>query len=287
MNTAVQSQITEIVRRSRSNLAFALACLPRERREDMHTFYAFCRVVDDLADDEDIPLIDRREGLERWRRIVVDGGAPDLSRFEEAVVALRDHYRIPSLEMQEIIDGVSMDLEPMRFPDWAALELYCYRVACCVGLVSIRIFGCRMPRSHDYAVELGHALQLTNILRDIRGDWQNGRRLYLPQDVMASAGYTEADIAGTRYNDAFFSMMRVMIDRAHQHYAAARAAITPEDSLPLLAPETMHRIYSETLSLLEIDGCRVYDIRYSLPKLRKARLVATSWVHGLAGRFFS
>ncbi len=275
----------EIVRNSRSNLAFALASLPRQRREDMYIFYAFCRLVDDIADDEGFSVPERQAGLQRWRE-VVRGGAENLNSLEEAVTGVQRRYDIPAGEMEEIIEGVSMDLEPRRYANWEELSRYCYQVAGCVGLVSTRIFGCRSPRSRDYAINLGYALQLTNILRDIHGDWENGHRVYLPLNEMAAAGYTEEDIARGRVNDAFLHLMHGLITRARHYYDAAVADLTEEDRLPLQASETMRLIYSETLDLLEKDGCRVYDQRYRLPKWRKAQLVARAWFRGVRARLF-
>ena len=274
----------EIVKRSRSNLAFALACLPKRRRRDMYIFYAFCRVVDDIADDEGWTTPQRLEALERWR-VVVRGGAPDLEPFENDLLELRDRYQIPPGELLEIIDGVAMDIEPRRYRTWEELKLYCYRVAGCVGLVSIRIFGCKDAQSREYAINLGYALQITNILRDIRADWENGQRIYLPQDEMAAAGYSVADLAGMRHSDAFVLLMRQQASRARDYYHLARAALTKRDRRPLLAAEAMRRIYSETLDLLEEDGYHVFDQRYRLSNLRKARLVAGAWTKGVFGRW--
>ena len=282
---SVSQDVSEIVRKSRSNLAFALASLPKERRHDMYVFYAFCRVVDDIADDEGMSVEERRAGLLRWRD-VLHGRAAELTPLEESLAAVKARRGVPVEEMEEIIEGVSMDLEPRRYANWEELRVYCYRVAGCVGLVSTRIFGCRSPRSRDYALDLGCALQITNILRDIRADWENGRRLYLPQDEMAAAGYTEDDIAHGRENDAFRRIMAQQIARARHYYKQAEANLPAEDRVPLLASETMRRIYSETLDLLERDGCHVYARRYSLPKWRKAQLVAAAWLRGLAARLF-
>ncbi len=285
MTTA--QEIESIVKKSKSNLAFALACLPRERRQDMHTFYAFCRVVDDLADDEDIPMSQRLAGLHRWQHLLSGAGAGEPSAFESEVMAVCQRHQIPHALMSEIVTGVSMDLEPLRFADWPALERYCYRVASCVGLVSIRIFGCHQSASEEYAVRLGHALQLTNILRDIGADWENGGRLYLPLSELAAAGGTEATIASGQPSPALTQVMEALIRRARAHYAAAAALVTAEDRLPLLASEAMRHIYSETLDLLEADGGRIFEKRYSLPKFRKAQLVANAWLKGLLGRWKS
>lgn len=273
----------DIVKRSRSNLAFALACLPKRRRQDMYVFYAFCRVVDDIADDDGWTTPQRLEALDRWRA-VVRGDAEDREPFEDDLLELRDRYEIPAEEMLAIIDGVAMDIEPRRYQTWEELKLYCYRVAGCVGLVSVRIFGCRDPKSREYAINLGYALQITNILRDIRADWENGERVYLPQDEMAAVGYTVEDLAALRHNDAFNLLMRQQVARARDYYHLARTNLVKRDRRPLLAAEAMRRIYSETLDLLEEDGYHVFDQRYRLSNLRKARLVAGAWTKGLFGR---
>lgn len=279
----MSTDAADIVRRSRSNLAFALACLPKQRRHDMYVFYAFCRVVDDLADDEGLPLEQRRAGLARWSD-VIHGRAANLNELESTVVAVQQRHAVPAQEMDEIIAGVSMDLEPRRYANWEELERYCHRVAGCVGLVSTRIFGCQAPQSRDYALALGNALQITNILRDIHDDWANGRRIYLPQDEMAAAGVTEDDLARGQVTEPFLQLMAQQIARARRYYKVAEAALTDQDRIPLLASEAMRRIYSETLDLLEKDGCRVFDQRYSLPKWRKAQIVAGAWLRGLWAR---
>ena len=211
--------------------------------------------------------------------------ATDREPFEEDLLDLRLRYEIPAEEMLAIIDGVAMDIEPRRYQSWEELKLYCYRVAGCVGLVSIRIFGCRDEKSRDYAINLGYALQITNILRDVRADWENGQRIYLPLEDLEAAGYTVADLAAMRYNAAFSLLMRQQVSRARDYYHLARAAIVKRDRRPLLAAEAMRRIYSETLDLLEEDHYHVFDQRYRLSNLRKARLVAGAWTKGLFGRW--
>lgn len=273
----------DIVKRSRSNLAFALACLPRRRRHDMYLFYAFCRIVDDIADEPGWTTEQRTTALDRWRG-VVRGTAPEPEPFEIDLLLLRKRYGIPAEDMISIIDGVAMDIEPRRYQTWEDLKHYCYCVASCVGLVSIRIFGCHDARSRDYAINLGYALQITNILRDVRADWENEQRIYLPIEEMQAVGYTPADLAKFRYNDAFVILMRQQVSRARDYYHLARASMVKRDRRPLLAAEAMRRIYSETLDLLEDDGYHVFDQRYRLSNLRKARLVASAWTKGLLGR---
>ena len=156
----------EITRKANSNLAFALRVLPPAQRDDAVVFYAFCRQVDDIADDPGLPLDQRRNGLDAWTRGLTHGFESPAG-LERAIADLRDRLGIPNGLLLEIIDGCRADLQPQRFATWPDLQQYTRKVACAVGLVSIRIFGCTNPAAEDYAIALGHALQLTNIIRDV------------------------------------------------------------------------------------------------------------------------
>ena len=154
----------------RSALAFIL--LPREKREAMSALYAFCREVDDVADDEAVPVPERRARLAEWDadiRAACEGREPSFPVNRELRPFIA-RYKLPLTLFQELIRGVEMDLDTQRYEDWAGLDLYCYRVASVVGLLSIEIFGYTDSACRDYAVHLGKALQLTNILRDVRED---------------------------------------------------------------------------------------------------------------------
>src|SRR5436190_14171878 len=159
-----------ITRKSASNLALAFVLLPKAKRDGMSALYAFCREVDDCADDESIPADQRRQQLNRWRedvRLACDGGAPQMAVNRELQTVIRK-YRLPFRYFDELLQGVEMDLEIKRYDTYRDLELYCYRVASVVGLLSIEIFGYLRPACRDYAIYLGKALQLTNILRDVK-----------------------------------------------------------------------------------------------------------------------
>lgn len=270
----------QIVKKSRSNLAFALSCLPRARREAMIIFYAFCRVVDDLADEPGFTLEERQAGLDRWKD-VVRGRAAGLTSFETQVQGMMQAHGVPAEEMLEIIAGMEMDFEPRRFATWEELRQYCYRVACCVGLASIRIFGCTAPQSRDYALHLGYALQITNILRDIRGDWENGQRLYLPLDILARHGVSEQDIAAGQATPHVVAAVMEIAGMARGQYALAGQNLTRQDRLPLLAAEAMRRIYSETLA--QIQGERaagIFSRRYRLSTFRKGLILLGAILRG-------
>jgi len=266
----------EIARKAKSNLAFALACLPARRRQDMVTFYAFCRVVDDIADEDGISVRDRRIQLGAWRRMVRHEQEP-ADALARAVVALPAHHGFEIGLLEEIIDGVSMDLEFRRYDTFAELEKYCYKVASVVGLVSLRIFGLPPGVGEEYAIKLGLALQLTNILRDVRADWENGGRVYLPQEDLATFGYHEADIAASRYNAAFPKLMAFQSERALEFFAAARRAFPHAHAGRLQSAEAMRRIYEQLLHKMRADGFRVYEKRYRLNNLAKAMILLGSW----------
>lgn len=257
----------EIVRRSGSNLAFALAVLPRAKREAMEVFYAFCRLVDDLADDPGIPMGERRASLERWRSLVRgEGTAPPRPGIETEFRALRRNYPIRTEDLEAILDGVAMDLVPQRFATVTDLDAYCYRVACAVGLASIEIFGYTDPAARDYARELGYALQWTNILRDVGEDAAEGR-LYLPLEELRRFGLDEAAILSGKPDRAKFGrLMKRCAAIARARYREAEAALPKADRSSMRSAELMRRIYSGILEAMERDGFRVFEKRYRLPK---------------------
>ena len=168
-----------ITKKSNSNLAFAFRCLPKEKRNDLITFYAYCRIIDDIADDTVMPISEKMEAFEYWKHGLL-WGFKNNAEVENDILRIRDQYDIPTQLFLDLIKGCEMDLEPMRFETWELLQTYTYRVACVVGLISLHIFGANLHRSRKYALKLGHALQLTNILRDVGEDLDNGGRIYLP-----------------------------------------------------------------------------------------------------------
>lgn len=258
----------EITRASKSNLALAFIALPRDRRDDITVFYAWCRVIDDIADDPGTPRADRLAALEGWRQALREPAAGE-SSLAAPVRGLIEKYRLPLEHFFEIIAGVEMDLDGANYVTWEDLRLYCYRVASAVGLISIEIFGCREPESKDYAIELGLALQLTNILRDVGEDWRNGGRIYLPREDLARFGYTADDLAAGRRNAAFLELMHFEAARAREHYARAVALLPATDRHALTAAEIMREIYSRLLALMERDEFHVFNQRYSLARLAK------------------
>jgi phytoene synthase len=267
------STASEITRKAKSNLAFALNVLPRERREDMVVFYAFCRIMDDLADDVGMACDDRARRLEAWKNGIVYGfNAPD--DFQCEVVSLIERRQIPTDLLVAVIDGCRMDLQPQRFQTWDDLSGYIWKVACAVGLVSIRIFGCTDPASERYAVALGHALQLTNILRDISEDLANGQRIYLPLADLARFHYTEQDLTERVRDDRFLALMDFEAERAESFFREASEALPAADLNPLLPARIMGEIYHLLLEKMRDDRFRVFEKRYRISKARKLAILS-------------
>ncbi|MBK1833756.1 phytoene/squalene synthase family protein [Roseibacillus ishigakijimensis] len=275
------SEAREITRKAKSNLAFALLSLPKENREDVTVFYAFCRCIDDIADDLGTSLADKKSGLEHWRQ-VLRGEVPSPTPLEQAVLTLREKHAIPREHFLNLIEGCEMDLHPQRFQTWEDLQTYTHRVASTVGLVCLPLFGARHPDSPAYAETLGHALQLTNILRDVGEDLDNGNRIYLPLADLARFDYHEDDLVAKVYDDRFRALMQFQADRASQLYAQALSLLPAADRDPLLAAEIMRSLYQRLLEKMEEDGFRVFDRRYRLSKGRK---IGTLFVQGLLTRF--
>jgi phytoene synthase len=266
------SEAHEITRKSQSNLAFAFFSLPKATRLDITTFYAFCRHVDDAADDPEIPLSERRHWLQGWRRWLVQA-EPDEPGFASELRILINKYQIDGQLFEEILLGVEMDLEPVRFQDFEALHRYCYRVASAVGLVSIEIFGYRNSQCKEYARKLGIALQLTNIIRDVDKDLRNGGRVYLPLGELKMFGYSEEALRGRNYNSAFVRLMQFQAERAHSFFREATRLLPSEDRRSMVAAEGMRAIYHALLRRMEKDRFRLFDKTYRLNHLEKATIM--------------
>ncbi|MCF7669187.1 MAG: presqualene diphosphate synthase HpnD [Verrucomicrobia bacterium] len=270
-----------VTRRSASNLALAFIVLPREKRCAMTALYAFCREVDDIADEEGPEEAERRDRLAEWREDVsrIFSGAEPGIRINKELQPFVRKYNLPFELFDELLKGVEMDLGKKRYNSRKELDLYCYRVASVVGLLSIEIFGYENPRCKDYAVALGRALQLTNILRDIRDDAQRDR-IYLSLDDMKAFGVTEEDILQSVYSERFSALARSVADRAAGFYTAAGDLLPPEERRSMIAAELMGAVYWRLLRKMRSTGFRVFDNRrVRLTKPRKLAIIIGTWLH--------
>ncbi len=272
-------QAQAITQRSGSNLALGFRLLPRAKRDGMAALYAFCREVDDVADDETVPEQKRRETLRQWRedvRRACDTAAPQFVVNRELQPVIRK-YQLPFEYFDALITGVEMDLDIKRYETYEELELYCYRVASVVGLLSIEIFGYKDPRCKEYAIQLGKALQFTNILRDVGSDADRGR-IYLPQAELRRFKVKPEDILEHRYTPEFFQLAQSFAARGKQFYAAARAALAPVDRKSMIAAELMALVYWNLLRKLERNGFQVMDPNPTrLNKGQKLFLILKAW----------
>jgi len=270
--------VARLARKSRSNFFYAFVFLPRAQREAIFAVYAFCRIVDDIVDERCGDPAAQRRQLEEWRQEIarVFEGRPVHPAAQRLQEALR-RFPIPRAALLDIIDGVEMDLEQSSYETFEALHPYCYRVASAVGLCTIEIFGYRDPAARDYAVDLGIALQLTNILRDVEPDARMGR-VYLPQVDLRRFGVTGADLAGGRYTPAFVELMRFEAARAREYYARAWRALPAGDRRRLFAAEIMGRTYFALLEAMEARHFQVFGERVSLPAPRRIRIALQHWV---------
>ena len=264
----------------KTSFYYSFLVLPKAKRDVIVAVWDFCRAVDDAVDLESDPA-KARVALEEWRREVgrVFCGAP-LTRQGMALQTLASPFTLPREQFDALIDGVGMDITPRRFQTFAELEPYCLRVASSVGLICAEIFGYRDPVVREYARDLGVALQLTNILRDVCVDYTQGR-LYLPVDDMTRFGVTEDDIArecrgagaGVE-SPAVRALLEFQAKRAHEFFAKASRVLPEAERRAVLAAEIMRAIYEETLGRIEAEGFDVFSRVIRLRRVTQARIAA-------------
>ena len=275
-----------ITQKSASNLALAFVLLPKAKRDGMSALYAFCREVDDVADEESVPVETRRGQLAAWRedaRRACTGGKPEFAVNRELQSVIQQHPGLSFELFDDLIRGVEMDLDIKRYPNHAELEQYCYRVASVVGLLSIEIFGYTNPRTREYAVHLGRALQLTNILRDVQTDAGRGR-IYLPLDELTRFGVSEAEILEGRYSPRFEQLAASVAERAKHFYRLARETLPPEDRRAMAAAELMGSVYWRLLEKLEARQFNVFGPELTrVSKGQKILLILRTWLRIASG----
>ena len=269
-----------ITRKSASNLALAFVLLPRPKRDAMSALYAFCREVDDVADNETVPVETRRGRLAEWRADVkraCENQPPQFPINREFQPVIRQ-FNLRFELFDDLLKGCEMDLDIKRYQNFEALEVYCYHVASVVGLLSIEIFGYKNPACRDYAVYLGKALQFTNILRDVRADAGRGR-IYLPQTELAKFNVTEDDILNSKYSDRYYALAGGVAARAKNCYQLAQKNLPAEDRKSMAAAELMGSVYWRLLKKLESNRFNVFGPQQlRLTKPHKLALIFRSWL---------
>lgn len=263
---------------SGSSFYYSFLFLPKPRREAITALYAFCREVDDVADEcSDIQVA--RTKLAWWRAEVANlyAGNPQ-HPVTQAIAPAVGEYNLAEEHFLEIIDGMEMDLDQNRYRDFKELQLYCYRVASVVGLLSAAIFGYTDRRTLKYAHDLGLAFQLTNIVRDVGEDARRGR-IYLPLNEMENYGVSEADILESRESENVRRLLQSQIERAQGYYERALAELPAKDKKAQRTGLIMAGIYRTLLDEIQRGGCeKVLNQRISLTPLRKLWLAWRTWV---------
>ncbi|MGH7963114.1 MAG: presqualene diphosphate synthase HpnD, partial [Candidatus Binatia bacterium] len=277
-----------ITRKSSSNFYHAFHLLPLEQQNGLCALYAFCRFLDDITDQPGASSQRQNGNRTEYLATLLDTWREELRHCytgtprHPIAQALADTVRRFSIRQEHlagIIDGVEMDLSRTRYQTFTELYDYCYHVASLVGLVCIEIFGYRNAGARDYAVNLGVALQLTNILRDVGEDAQRGR-IYLPSEDLARFGYSEQGLSAGVYNDAFVQLMTFEGKRASEYYRRAVAYLAPEDRRTLAAAEAMRLIYQRLFDKLVACHFNVLGTRVTLPTSYKIGLALAAWARG-------
>jgi phytoene synthase len=261
--TATQAYIPTLDQNRQSNFYFSFLILPKPKREAIETIYAFCRTTDDIVDEAGDEG-EKYEHLLAWtdelkRSLYGISNYSLLNRLATIII----RFRIPVEHFYELIKGMEMDLTKKRYESFAELEQYCYRAASTVGLICAEVFGYNNEQTRQYAINLGIALQLTNILRDLKADAKRGR-IYLPQEDLRKFGYTESELLENVYNDRFVALMKFECDRARHYFRKAKAYLAEEDKPLFSAARTMGNIYYLLLRRIESIHYDVFSKRVRL-----------------------
>ncbi len=266
-----------ITREAAGNFYYAFVTLPRARRRAMYAAYAYCRLCDDLSDD-DLPIAEKAARIAGIDARLEDAraGNPDGPVFE-ALAHAANEFTIRYDDLREVARGVEMDLTISRYETFDDLATYCYRVASVVGLICITICGYSDERAREYAIDLGLAMQLTNILRDVREDAERGR-IYIPQEDLRRFGYSEADLLAGTVNDQFRSLMEFEVARAREYFERGKHLLKLMPVRTRAFPAVLGGLYGRVLDRIEARDYNVYEGRVGLSTREKVGLAVRLWI---------
>jgi phytoene synthase len=267
----------EIAKKSNSSFYYAFNLLPAEQRDAMNTVYAFCRQTDDIVDEGSVTDELKYEKLRKWRIELeksLNGHSvyPIINKLSKTI----QKFNIPLEPFFDLLKGMEMDLQKKRYITFNDLRTYCYNVASTVGLMCIEIFGYRHPSAKDFAVNLGIALQLTNILRDIKKDAEKGR-IYLPKEDLEKFNYYESDIFNNTYNENFQKMMKYQVERAREYFDTATSCLNLEDKKAMFAARAMQYIYYRMLNKIVDVDYDVYNKMVNVSTFQKVGISLGVW----------
>lgn len=266
----------------KSNFSYSFSFLPREERKAINSIYAFCSYIDDIVDsspsDSNNAIRKKMERLAWWDEEIdriYEGNytSPFIIPFAAAI----NRFSIPKQYFQTLIDGVRRDLTQNRYETFEELKEYCYSVAGIVGLISIEIFGYKYEETKHYAMNLGYALQLTNILRDIKFDKDRGY-IYLPAEDLRQFGYSENDLINEVYDNRFVELMRYETSRAREYYHKARTYLRPDERSTIVTAEIMDAIYYRLLEKIELNEYNIFSRKIVVSPVHKFMIALKHWL---------
>lgn len=277
MSRVFESQIEEkeITKKSKSNFFYSFSLLPKEKNEAINTVYAFCRSTDDIVDNETESEEKKYSKILEWRdefKKALKTGNSKYSLLNNLNRIIK-RFNIPIEPFFDLIKGMEMDLKKKRYNNFSELMDYCFNVASTVGLMCIEIFGYNNPKTKDFAINLGIALQLTNILRDIKTDSQQGR-IYIPLEDLKKFNYSESELMNFVYNENFRNLMKYECERAGHYYDKANSYLTKEDKGLMFAARIMEHIYFRVLKKIEKKNYNVFENKVKVSKLKKIYITA-------------
>ncbi|MCX7797776.1 MAG: presqualene diphosphate synthase HpnD [Melioribacter sp.] len=266
-----------ISKESKSSFYYAFSLLPSHKRDAMNTIYAFCRKTDDIVDEGEEAEEIKYERLRKWK-IEFEKALKGNSEYHllNKLNHVIRHFNIPIEPFFELISGMEMDLQRKRYFSFDDLVQYCYKVASTVGLMCIEIFGYKDKSAKDYAVNLGIAMQLTNILRDVGKDIEKGR-IYIPQKDLIKFNYSEEELIQKLYNDRFRKLMAFESERAHQYFLKAEESINYEDKPSLFPARAMQHIYLKLLKKIQAANFDVFNKQIKVSTIEKAAISFGVW----------
>jgi phytoene synthase len=266
-----------IAKKSKSSFYYAFNLLPEEKRDALNVVYAFCRKTDDIVDENEDALDVKYEKLRKWR-IEFERAFTGRSEFPllNKLGKIISNFNIPLDPFFELIKGMEMDIQRDRYKSFDDLQLYCYRVASTVGLMCIEIFGYNHPSTKDFAIDLGIALQLTNILRDISKDAESGR-IYLPQEDLKIFQYSETELISKVYNDQFKDLMKYETGRAKMYFNSATSHLDLDDKKTMFAARAMQHIYYKMLEKIISADYDVFNNNIKVSNFEKIGIALGVW----------
>jgi phytoene synthase len=280
-NLAVYEKV-DSQKNEKSNFLYSFSFLPKEEREAINSIYAFFSYIDNIVDET--PTINQKDIDKKLKRLEFwENTIHKLYNKKENINLLKplektiDRFLIPRQYFMTLIDGCKRDLIQTRYQTFEELKEYCYSVASIVGLTCIEIFGYKYEDTKNYAINLGYALQLTNIIRDIKADKIRGY-IYIPKEDLIRFKYSENDLMNEVYNENFIELMSFQVKRAREYYHKARSFMRPDERRRLIAAEIMDDIYYRLLDKIELNDYNIWDKKIKVSNSHKIMMALKHWL---------